>query len=72
MDEMLIDVCDEAKAEGIRVYTIGFDIDSTNIHSLLRECASDEAMYFNSPTSSALETAFSSIATDLSNLRLAR
>jgi acyl-CoA thioesterase II len=45
---------------------------SMEIRVLLRDAASDEALYYNSPTSSAPESAFASIATNLSNLRLSR
>lgn len=72
LDDMLLEVCENAKDQDIIVYTIGFAINSSNVHSLLRRCASSEEKYFNSPTASSLQTAFSAIATDLSNLRLSR
>ena len=72
LDDMLLEVCDNAKDNNVLVYTIGFAINSSNIQSLLSECASEEDNYFNSPSASALEAAFGSIATDLSNLRLAK
>ncbi|MEE8438267.1 MAG: hypothetical protein V3S07_01680 [Micropepsaceae bacterium] len=72
LDDMLLEVCENAIGNDILVYTIGFAINSSNIQSLLSECASEEDNYFNSPSASALESAFGSIATDLSNLRLAK
>ena len=72
LDTMLADVCENIKAQGIRVYTIGFDINSSNVQNLLKNCATNQSMYHNSPSSSALQTAFSAIATDLSNLRLSK
>jgi Flp pilus assembly protein TadG len=72
LDDMLLEVCDNAKDNDILVYTIGFAINSSNVQSLLNECASEEDMYFNSPSASALQSAFGQIATDLSNLRLTK
>jgi Flp pilus assembly protein TadG len=72
LDDMLLEVCDNAKDNDILVYTIGFAINSSNVQSLLNECASEEDTYFNSPSASALQSAFGQIATDLSNLRLTK
>jgi Flp pilus assembly protein TadG len=70
LDDMLLEVCDNAKDNDVLVYTIGFAINSSNVQSLLNQCATDDDMYFNSPSASALQSAFGQIAVDLSNLRL--
>ena len=72
LDTMLTDVCTNIKAKGIRIYTIGFTITTTNVLNLLRNCASDPSLFYNSPNTSDLQAAFSAIAADLSNLRVSK
>jgi hypothetical protein len=38
----------------------------------MRNCATDASLYFESPSSSELESVFTAVATDLSNLRLSQ
>lgn len=65
-----IRVCDEAKANDIIVYTIGFQIASGSIaESLLQECASDTFNYFQIETLD-LQVAFNSIAASVDSLRI--
>ncbi len=65
-------VCADMKANGIVVYTITFKLDDPDTNTLFRNCASGEERYFKSPSSDALETAFTTIANDLSTLRLSQ
>jgi len=64
--------CDYARDQGIRVYTITFQVNSTSTRNMMRDCASHPSLYFDSPSSAALRNAFELIAGDLTNLRLAR
>jgi len=64
--------CDYAKSQGIRVYTITFQVRSSSTRQLMQDCASNPSLYFDSPSSEALEDAFEMIAGDLTNLRLSR
>ncbi|MHA6287623.1 TadE/TadG family type IV pilus assembly protein [Maricaulis sp. CAU 1757] len=64
--------CEYAKRQGIRVYTITFQVSSSSTRQLMRECASNPSLYFDSPSSSALRDAFEMIAGDLTNLRISR
>ena len=72
MDDMVEELCESVKDEGIRVYTITFQLNSTNLQNIFRACASEEQLYFNSPTNSELQTVFQTIAQDLSNLRVSK
>jgi hypothetical protein len=72
LDSMLTDICTNMKEKKIRIYTIGFQISSNNVLNLLKACATDTSMFYNSPSTASLQTAFASIATDLSNLRLSK
>ncbi|ODR99921.1 hypothetical protein AUC68_02005 [Methyloceanibacter methanicus] len=65
-------VCNNIKAKGIRIYTIGFRINDSTTHNLLRNCASKPDMYYNSPSNSQLAAIFSEIAQGLSELRIAQ
>ena len=63
-------LCSRIKAEGIRVYSIAFDVTSSTVTNLMRNCASEPGLYFNSPTGAQLDAAFEAIAHDLNNLRI--
>lgn len=65
-------LCSRIKAQGIRVYSITFDVDSDTVTSLMRGCASESSLYFNSPSGAELAAAFEAIARDLNNLRISR
>ncbi|MBL9095657.1 MAG: pilus assembly protein [Alphaproteobacteria bacterium] len=65
-------VCTRIKDAGIRIYSILLEEDSTRAKNLMRDCASDPSLYFESPTSAELTPVFQAIAQDLSNLRLSQ
>lgn len=64
--------CAYARAQGIRVYTITFQVNSSTTRDMMRACASHPSLYFDSPSNEALQNAFELIAGDLTNLRLSR
>lgn len=72
LDERTEAACAYAKSQGIRVYTISFQVSSNSTREMMESCASSPSLYFDSPSSSALRDAFEMIAGDLANLRLAR
>ena len=65
-------VCENAKAAGIRVYTILLMENSTRAVDLMQGCATSPDLYFNSPSAGQLQSVFDAIATDLSNLRVSK
>jgi Mg-chelatase subunit ChlD len=66
-------LCTAMKAEGITVYTVGYDISSsTKAQSLLSDCASDSSKYYLSSSTSDLEAAFAAIADEIVSLRLSK
>jgi hypothetical protein len=65
-------VCTRIKDSGIRVYSILLEEDDTRAKNLMRGCATDVSLYFESPSSSQLQSVFQAIAQDLSNLRLSQ
>lgn len=66
-------ICSSMKANGIEVYTVGFDLGSnaTAINTL-QNCASDSSHFYNSATGDALRAAFRDIALKISTLYLAQ
>jgi Flp pilus assembly protein TadG len=65
-------ICNNIKAKGILIYTIGFRVSSSSTHALLRNCATKPDMYYNSPSNSQLAAIFADIAQGLSELRIAQ
>ncbi len=72
INERFSTMCAAMKAQGIRLYTITFQLNSASTQSVFRNCATEPRLYFNSPSSDALRAAFQEIAFDLSNLRISR
>lgn len=64
----LDDICSAAKAAGIVVFTIGFEVSSSQ-HSIMRNCATLPAYYFN-VNGLDIADAFAAIAREISKLRL--
>jgi Flp pilus assembly protein TadG len=65
-------VCNNIKAKGILIYTIGFRVNDYTTQSLLRNCATKPDMYYNSPSNAELAGVFGDIAQGLSELRIAQ
>jgi Flp pilus assembly protein TadG len=72
LNSMTMQVCQAIKAQGILVYTIGFQVNDSTTQNLLRSCATQPDMYYNSPSNSQLASVFKDIAQGLSNLRIAK
>ncbi len=70
LDTKTRSVCAKAKAAGIKVYTIGLMIDDAAGQKLLSDCSSGAAYYYNSPSSSQLQSVFDDIAKKISKLRI--
>jgi len=69
IDSRMQKVCDNAKADGVKVYTVR--VVNGNA-SLLQGCATKPAMYYDVQEASQLNAAFGSIAQNLANLRLSK
>ncbi|MBI1234288.1 MAG: VWA domain-containing protein [Alphaproteobacteria bacterium] len=72
LDERTLAACAYARQQGIRVYTITFQVNSNSTRRMMEQCASHPSLYFDSPSNEALRNAFELIAGDLSNLRISR
>lgn len=65
-------VCQRMKDLGIRIYTILLMETNTTVRNMLRTCATEPSMFFDTPSASQLEGTFQTIANELSNLRISR
>lgn len=64
--------CKKAKALGIEVFTIAFDVTDTTTKTMLEGCATSSAHYFDATGSSGIQTAFKNIGESLRVLRIVR
>lgn len=65
-------LCEAIKAEGIKLYTVTFQLSNGPIKTLMRDCATKPEMYYDSPTNAQLQSVFEEIAKGLNKLRLSR
>ncbi len=71
-EAMFAQQCQAMKDEGVVIYTITFQLNDSNTNALFQSCASGSERYFKSPSGEQLEIAFTTIANDLSTLRLTK
>ena len=72
LDAKTATLCQNIKDEDIRVYTITFQLSDGPTQDLMRNCATNTSMYYNSPSNEELETVFDDIAKGLSELRISK
>jgi hypothetical protein len=69
VDDRMRETCANAKAAGIKIYTV---LVMSGNSSLLRDCASDSSKYFALSNASQIVGAFAQIGGELTQLRIAR
>ena len=76
MDARTVAACASAKAEGIKVYTVGLATANTSnqakVESMLINCSSGPGFYYFPTSPSQMPTVFQDIANQLAQLRLAK
>ena len=72
MDERTLLACENAKDEGIRIFTIRVSLEDERSEDLLRACASAPEDYIDVPDSDRLDEAFRQITDRISQLYLTR
>lgn len=70
MNERTLAACTSAKAEGIEVYTIRLEEPNVATGTMLQECASSPANYFDVPSRSQLDEVFSKIKDQMVLVRM--
>ncbi len=69
----IADLCQEAKDDGIIVYTVVFTSGvGTDTRAMYQACASDPGKYWYAPDNDSLANSFEQIGSDLSRLRITR
>lgn len=64
-------LCDNMKAQGVIIYTVGFDVASDqNAQDIMTACATDAQHVYLPSTGAALKDAFRAIGQDISRLRI--
>jgi hypothetical protein len=71
VNSRLTTICNAIKAEGVLVFSVMFAVTDPTIETTYRNCASEPAYFFNSPTGDELDDAFRQIGRRLASLRLA-
>jgi len=69
VDDRMAIACTNAKAAGIKIYTV---LVMSGNSSILQGCATDSSKYFELSTAGQIVTAFKTIGTELANLHLSR
>ncbi|MFU0507805.1 pilus assembly protein TadG-related protein [Pseudaminobacter sp. NGMCC 1.201702] len=70
MDAKTLTGCNNAKAEGITIYTIRLELDDKNSDGLLKACASSADHYFDVPDAKDLQATFEDIRDRINRIRL--
>lgn len=70
MDNKTAQACENAKAAGIIIYTIAFDISDPDTIDMLQDCATSPAYALAIEDGDSLITAFEAIAHDINKLRI--
>ncbi len=71
-DRRLAQACQNAKAEGISIYTVAFGITDPETLATLRSCATSPSYAYSAASGAQLVGAFQDVANRLSKLRLSR
>ncbi|MDE2446156.1 MAG: VWA domain-containing protein [Alphaproteobacteria bacterium] len=69
-DNLTDQLCNNIKAEGISVYTVGFKVTKPSSVTLLQNCASNPSQAYVAADDAALAAAFSEIAGSLAQVRV--
>lgn len=76
MDNMLLESCNNAKAKGIYIYTVGFSIANDAIDqegiNALTACATSPSFYYQASDATSITLAFQKIAASITNLRISQ
>lgn len=72
LDARTAATCENAKAKGITVFTIAFDVSDDDIEDLMEGCASGSDRYYLSPSPGDLEETFNTIVNEITQLRLSQ
>jgi Flp pilus assembly protein TadG len=76
LNEKVTAICEQVKANNIRLYMILLEENDRETRQIFEDCASrnanDEPLYYEVPDAAALDEAFADIGKDLTNIRITR
>lgn len=70
-DALTLELCEKIKNEGIKVFTVAFDVTATSVLDDMKTCASDLSSFFETGTGAQLKTAFQKIGKSTRGVSLA-
>jgi len=65
-------LCESVKASGVLIFAVTFQVTDTNTKTMMENCASQPAYYFDSPSNAELRNSFKQIGNILSSLRISK
>ena len=71
-DRIMGELCDEIKAQQIRLYTIAFEVADSTVRDNLEACASSKNEFYNANDAAGLAAAFEAIGLSLTELALTK
>jgi Flp pilus assembly protein TadG len=71
-NELTAQLCQNAKAANIKLFTVAFEVTDVAIKEILDTCATEPGMSFDAVNAEALNAAFSDIAEQLSSIHLSK
>ncbi len=74
LDDKVTEVCEHIRSTGTLIYAVMFDLPagSSSTRTLFRNCVGSSSHFFDAVNAEDLQTAFQTIAVDLSRLRLSK
>lgn len=72
VDSRVASLCSSIKNEGIRIYTIAFEVSNNDIRTILRNCASEPSLAYDTRAGDDLAGSFRQIAEDIANLHISQ
>lgn len=68
--QIAVDNCNEMRAQGIKVYAVGFQLDDARATQTLKDCAAVPQNFFEATNGAELRDSFKAIAEQINSLRL--
>jgi hypothetical protein len=69
---LTVDTCANAKADGIDIFSVAFEVSDADTIDMIKNCASDPSKFLTADNSESLLRAFETIADQISQLHLSQ
>lgn len=71
-NQLTSELCTKAKADGVEIFTVAFEVSDNSIKNILQQCAFEQSRFYDAANRSALFDAFDAIAKHLVAARISR